>query len=183
MNIQQSEAHPCSVSVGTHQLAHSKARSLQTRFLSIFSSLAALAPRKCNTQFSIPAQSGGLALEVVLGEDGLFLQTSAMLVRASPWSYWVLQKARMLALQSAERNRISRSERSERREMQRNEHFSSRSDEKCECAGLTDSWSMPSIPTEMFLIPNLRTGLCTRAELIEESRVSAYKRVRTSAES
>merc|ERR1712182_134476 len=37
---------------------------------------------------------------VIMSEDGLFPQTSAMLVRMSPWSFWALQKARALALQT-----------------------------------------------------------------------------------
>jgi len=37
---------------------------------------------------------------IIMSEDGLFPQTSAMLVRMSPWSFWTLQKARALALQT-----------------------------------------------------------------------------------
>jgi hypothetical protein len=37
---------------------------------------------------------------IIMSEDGLFPQTSAMLVRMSPWSFWALQKARALALQT-----------------------------------------------------------------------------------
>merc|ERR1719388_350438 len=37
---------------------------------------------------------------IIMSEDGLFPQTAAMLVRMSPWSFWALQKARALALQT-----------------------------------------------------------------------------------
>ena len=38
--------------------------------------------------------------QVVLGEDGMFLASSALVLRASPWSYWAQQKVRSLALQT-----------------------------------------------------------------------------------